>query len=230
MFRARKKFMNAKSFKQILGPDSGADVILYKKFFEEPVAQRLFKTLFAETEWQQERITIFGKTMPIPRLTAWCGEPGKTYTYSGIRVESSPWTDALLEIKTRIEEESETTFNSVLLNYYRHGRDSVAWHADDEKELGKNPAIGSVSFGAMRAFEMKPKHKTRASEKLSVPLEDGDYLLMRGATQHNWLHQIPKVKAAATGVDQTELLSQTSEPVERINLTFRRIIDWADIA
>ena len=111
--------------------------------------------------WQQEEIKLYGRVIPLPRLTAWFGDEGKTYMYSGITVEPEPWTPTLLQIKNRIEEVSDVTFNSVLLNYYRNERDSVSWHSDDEPELGKNPIIGSVSFGDVRTFQLK--HKTDKS-------------------------------------------------------------------
>ena len=126
--------------------------------------------------------------------------------YSGITVEPEPWTPTLLEIKSRIEEVSNVTFNSVLLNYYRNERDSVSWHSDDEPELGKNPIIGSVSFGDVRTFQLK--HKTNKSLTISRDLPDGSYIEMAGSTQHHWLHQIPK---------------RTRKIGPRINLTFRII-------
>jgi alkylated DNA repair dioxygenase AlkB len=142
----------------------------------------------------------------LPRLTAWYGDPAKTYVYSGITVRSLEWIAPLLEIKRRIEGVSDYSFNSVLLNRYRNGSDSVSWHADDEPELGQNPLIGSVSFGEARSFQMKHKF---LDEKRKIILEHGSYLLMKGSTQHYWLHQIPKSKRALG---------------ERINLTFRDII------
>ena len=126
--------------------------------------------------------------------------------YSGITVEPKPWTPILSEIKTRVEEVSNVTFNSVLLNYYRNERDSVSWHSDDEPELGENPIIGSVSFGDVRTFQLR--HKTDKSLKISKELPDGSYLLMAGSTQHHWEHQIPK---------------RTRQIGPRINLTFRVI-------
>lgn len=190
-----------------------AEVRFYPQLFTAPEADRLFETLLAETDWTQEQIKICGKTIDIPRLTAWCGDPGKVYTYSGIRLRASPWTPALAEIKERVEKLGTERFNSVLLNRYRNGADSVAWHSDDEPELGKNPPIGSVSLGAQRKFQMK--HKTDHTQKLvNIPLTHGSYLLMRGATQHHWRHQLPKTK----------------KPVgERINLTFRTIRDWGEL-
>ncbi len=142
----------------------------------------------------------------MPRLTAWYGDEGRTYAYSGIVQTPIPWNDTLLTIKNRIEPLSNTIFNSVLLNRYRNGNDSVSWHSDDERELGKNPVIASVSFGQTRQFQFKNKHDS--SRRMAIDLVDGSFLLMQGPTQHHWLHQIPKSK---------------KEMKERINLTFRVI-------
>jgi len=141
---------------------------------------------------------------------AWYGDPHRSYSYSGITMESEPWTEPLLEIKARIEEVSATTFNSVLINLYRDGRDGVGWHSDDEPELGEHPVIGSVSFGGVRNFVLRHKRKKHEGHRLRVELHltHGSYLLMRGETQRFWMHQIPK----------------TEEHVgPRINLTFRQI-------
>ena len=180
---------------------------LYPHFFLPKERETFFTQLKDNVSWQQEKIKLYGRTIPLPRLTAWFGDEGKTYMYSGITVEPEPWTPILLEIKSRIEEVSDVTFNSVLLNYYRNERDSVSWHSDDEPELGKNPIIGSVSFGDARTFQLK--HKTDKSIKVqSIDLPDGSYLEMAGSTQHHWLHQIPK---------------RTRKIGPRINLTFRVI-------
>ncbi len=181
-----------------------ADLLYFRYLFPKSDADRLFLALQQEIHWQQEKITLYGKTHDVPRLTAWYGDPSKTYTYSGITVESRPWTPILMEIKREIEAVSNTTFNSVLLNRYRAGSDGVSWHADDEPELGTNPTIGSVSFGQSRPFQMKHRfdHKVRKS----VDLDHGSCLLMKGRTQHYWLHQVPKTRRAVG---------------ERINLTFR---------
>ena len=178
---------------------------LYPHLFS-PVERKTFLTQLKENvNWQQEEIKLYGRSIPLPRLTAWFGDEGKTYMYSGITVQPEPWTPILLEIKSRIEEVSNVTFNSVLLNYYRNERDSVSWHSDNEPELGKNPIIGSVSFGDVRTFQLK--HKTDKSIKVqSIDLPDGSYLEMAGSTQHHWLHQIPK---------------RTRKIGTRINLTFR---------
>ena len=143
----------------------------------------------------------------VPRLTAWYGDEGTGYIYSGIRNVPLPWTPALIEVKRAIEPLSGVVFNSVLLNRYRTGKDSVSWHADDEPEFGDQPVIASVSFGSTRSFQLK--HKKRKELKVSVELTHGSLLIMRGGTQANWLHQIPK----------------TGRPVEeRLNLTFRVVV------
>ena len=142
-----------------------------------------------------------------PRLTAWYGDAGIAYRYSGITMQPEPWTRMLNEIKTRLEKFSGFTFNSVLLNLYRDGQDSMGWHRDDEKELGKNPAIGSVSFGDCRKFMIR--HVQDRSLKNAINITNGSLLLMAGEMQHYWQHSIPKT-AKPAGV--------------RINLTFRKII------
>ena len=178
---------------------------LYPEFFSPEDRETFFNQL-KKINWQQEEIKLYGRTIPLPRLTAWFGDEGKTYMYSGITVEPEPWTPTLSKIKNRIEKVSEGKFNSVLLNYYRNERDSVSWHSDDEPELGQNPIIGSVSFGDVRTFQLK--HKTDKSPTISIDLPDGSYLEMAGSTQHHWLHQIPK---------------RTRKIGPRINLTFRII-------
>jgi alkylated DNA repair dioxygenase AlkB len=192
-------------FHRIELPD--ADIQHYAALFSTSEADRLFLQLRREIDWQQEYISLYGTPRAVPRLTAWYGEPGTTYTYSGIRHKAASWLPVLQCIRQRIERVSCAAFNSVLLNFYRDGADSVAWHADDEPELGRNPVIGSVSFGASRVFQVK--HKRQRALKHAIALEHGSYLLMQGATQHHWLHQVPKTRGA-TG--------------ERINLTYRRVM------
>ena len=182
-----------------------ADVLYFSRLFGPSEANSLFLQLQQNIEWQQEKIKLYGQVHDLPRLTAWYGDPAKTYSYSGISIRSLEWVEALLEIKRRIESVSDYSFNSVLLNRYRNGSDGVSWHADDEPELGQNPVLGSVSFGEARPFQLK--HKT-LDEKRKIILVNGSYLLMKGRTQHCWLHQIPKSK---------RILG------ERINLTFRLI-------
>lgn len=192
------------SFHRIEIPDS--DIVLYPELFSQKEADSFLHTLIDDVAWKQEQIKLYGKVHDIPRLTAWYGDPGKTYIYSGIRADSLPWTGALLEIKRRIESVSGGIFNSVLLNFYRKGSDNVSWHSDDEPELGKNPVIGSVSFGQERIFQLKHKHDKLL--KQSVLLPHGSLFVMRGSTQANWLHQVPK---------------SSREMKPRINLTFRSV-------
>jgi len=185
---------------------SDADVTLYQSLYSTIDADLLFNELKREIIWEQEYIEMYGQKHKVPRLTAWYGDENRTYTYSGITSYSRPWISCLLSIKEKIETISQASFNSVLLNFYRSGADGVAWHSDDEYELGKNPVIGSVSFGQTRPFQMK--HKKKANERERINLGHGDFLLMKGGTQHHWVHQIPKSK---------------TEMKERINLTFRRV-------
>ncbi|MBF2046567.1 MAG: alpha-ketoglutarate-dependent dioxygenase AlkB family protein [Leptolyngbya sp. IPPAS B-1204] len=183
------------------------EVLLYKNFFTAAESQIFLAKLFAEINWQQDAMQIFGKSVALPRLTAWYGDAGKSYTYSGLEQHPKPWTPILEVIKTRVEAVAQTRFNGVLLNLYRNGQDSVAWHSDDEPELGPNPVIGSVSFGGTRRFCFKHR---QTQQKVEILLTHGSFLLMRGETQHYWLHQVPK----------------TQQPVEpRINLTFRVIAE-----
>lgn len=183
------------------------NVLLYRTLFDKKESNQLFSDLCNNTTWKQESIKLYGKLVSIPRQTAWYGDSGKSYTYSKIAMTPEPWTTTLLVIKSKIEDLSGVQFNSVLLNLYRDGSDSVAWHSDNESELGENPVIGSVSFGATRRFMFK--HKSRKELKKEVDLTHGSFLLMKGTTQHFWQHQIPKT-------------AKRIEP--RINLTFRVII------
>ena len=182
------------------------EVILYENFFELEDSNQLFQELYSDIKWRQETIKMFGKCNPIPRLSAWYGDEGKSYIYSGIEHHPESWTPALLIIRNKIEEVSQFKFNSVLLNLYRDGKDRVSWHSDDEPELGKNPVIGSVSFGATRRFYLK--HKQDKERKVAIDLSHGSFLLMRGETQHYWQHQITKTAKVVS---------------PRINLTFRLV-------
>jgi len=184
-----------------------ANVILYRNFFSYEKASELFRRLRSEIAWRQEKVNLYGRQHDIPRLSAWYGDNAEVYTYSGLRSVASAWTTTLDEVKKEVESNIGVGFNSVLANLYRTGADGVSWHSDDEKELGPSPVIASVSLGESRVFQMK--HKTNKNLKYSIPLNSGSLLLMSGATQHNWLHQIPKTK---------KLLN------ERINLTFRTIV------
>ncbi|MEM8509012.1 MAG: alpha-ketoglutarate-dependent dioxygenase AlkB [Bacteroidota bacterium] len=183
-----------------------AEISYFPAFFSKEIADRYFVALRSQVSWQQDNITVFGKTYPQPRLTALFGNNGKSYSYSNITMHPHVFTPELAQIKKEIESISETVFTTCLLNLYRDGKDSNGWHADDEKELGQNPVIASVSFGAPRFFHLR--HNQNKALKHKVLLEHGSLLLMQGTTQHFWKHQIPKT-AKKVG--------------ERINLTFRNI-------
>ncbi len=187
-------------------PDGAWDY--WPALFAPDEARALFAELRERLAWRQHAIRLQGRTIPVPRLDVWYGDPGKRYAYSGIVLEPEPWEPRLLAIKVRIEAATGHAFNSVLANLYRDGRDSVAWHSDDEPELGRDPVIASLSFGAERDFCLRHK-RLRALPTEVLRLASGSLLLMTGATQHHWRHCVPK---------RAGLL----EP--RINLTFRRIV------
>ena len=183
-----------------------ADIKYYPAIFDIEKADEIFHKLLNEIPWQLDNITVFGKTHPQPRLTALFGNEGKPYGYSNIIMQPHHWSPLVMYIKDQVEKICEENFTTVLLNNYRDGKDSNGWHADNEKELGRNPIIASVSFGAERVFQIK--HNTITSLKQSIILEHGSLLIMKGTTQHFWKHQIPK----------------TAKPIgQRINLTFRII-------
>ncbi|MDB9483855.1 alpha-ketoglutarate-dependent dioxygenase AlkB, partial [Dolichospermum circinale CS-537/05] len=163
------KLENQVNKKTIISTDG--EVILYQNFFNTQESSQLFEDLSSKVKWKQEIIQIFGKKMPIPRLTAWYGDEGKSYTYSGIEQHPEPWNTTLQFIKSKVEEIAKVSFNSVLLNLYRHGKDSVSWHSDDEPELGKNPIIASVSFGATRRFSLRHKHSK--NHRIAIDLTSG---------------------------------------------------------
>jgi alkylated DNA repair dioxygenase AlkB len=188
-------------------PDLPPELLDYRPgFFNLPESESLLKTFISTIPWTQEIIKMYGKLMKTPRLTAWYGDNDKDYTFSGTKYHPIPWTDELLMIRNRIEPIAGIRFNSVLLNYYRDGNDSVAWHSDDEYELGTNPVIASVSFGQVRRFDVR--HKRDHERKYSIYLENGSLLLMKGNLQHDWEHQIPKSNKSLKA---------------RVNLTFRVI-------
>lgn len=185
-------------------PDS--DIVYYSNFLDKASADHYVSFFKENIAWQQDNIKVYGKTYPQPRLTALFGDNGKPYSYSNITMQPYEFTKELLHLKQRIETKTKAIFTSCLLNLYRNGRDSNGWHADDEKELGPNPVIASLSLGQKRFFHLK--HREKKNLKHKILLEHGSLLLMQGETQHHWLHQIPK----------------TSRPIkERINLTFRVI-------
>lgn len=174
-------------------------------FFDKTTSDNYLQTLLNTIDWKQEKMNMYGKELLFPRLTAWYGDNDKPYSFSGITLKPKQWTTELLEIKSKVETKTDVLFNSVLLNRYRNGNDSISWHTDAEKELGKNPIIASVNFGATREFQLR---HIQTKEKLSIQLSHGSLLIMLGELQHFWQHQIPKTKKPVS---------------ERINLTFRVI-------
>ena len=183
-----------------------AELTYFPNFFTKKNADIFFQQLRTEIPWRQDNITVFGKTHKQPRLTALYSQNSKTYTYSGITMEPLLFSTTLKTILTKIVEETARTFTTVLLNLYRDGSDSNGWHADDEKELGINPVIASISLGSERFFHFK--HKKQKELRYNLLLKHGSLLIMEGEMQHYWLHQIPKSKQVIG---------------ERINLTFRTI-------
>jgi alkylated DNA repair dioxygenase AlkB len=196
-----------------------ADILFIENFFSKKEADTLFKELLENIAWQQGEISMFGKKVLEPRLTAWYGDAGKTYKYSGKTNIPLAWNAPLLAIKSKIEEEVTPSrlsrdvpsvfraiFNSVLLNLYRNGNDSMGFHSDNEPELGKNPTIASVNFGESRRFIFKRKDNNL--EKHELLLTHGSLLIMAGEMQHYWLHGVPK---------------EPKKTNERINLTFRKL-------
>ncbi len=195
--------MPGEEWEQLPLPD--AAVYYVPAFFSKEESDGYFAQLQRQVDWQQEHVRLFGKKIPMPRLTAWYGD--KDYTYSGLQNKPRPWLPLLLELKQAVEQRTGNSYNSVLLNFYRSGSDSMGWHSDDEPTLGQNPSIASLSFGGTRRFGFR--HKTnKALKNQYLTLQHGSLLLMQGPTQHFWQHSIPKTAA-------------TVEP--RINLTFRQV-------
>lgn len=184
-------------------PDAEIDYV--PQFINDADGWSLFERVLQESEWRQERITIFGKSHLTPRLSCWMGDEGLDYTYSDITMTPVPWSDTVRRIKHQLESQTDEHFNSVLINYYRDGQDSNGWHSDDEPELGTYPIIASLSLGDSRDFKLR--HKTNKNLSHTLSLEHGSLLMMRGSTQQSWQHQIPK-RAKANA---------------RLNLTFRTI-------
>jgi alkylated DNA repair dioxygenase AlkB len=185
---------------------SNGEYVYFPNFFDKKSSDSYLDTFLDEVPWKQEEMNMYGKVIPFPRLTAWYGEVNKAYSFSGITLQPLPWTKEILEIKERIQPRCRVNFNSVLLNRYRNGNDSISWHTDAEKELGLNPLIASVNFGAERKFQLRHK---KTNEKIELLLKHGSLLIMKGELQHYWQHQIPKTKKAVG---------------ERVNLTFRVIL------
>ncbi|MGZ8136545.1 MAG: alpha-ketoglutarate-dependent dioxygenase AlkB family protein [Methylococcaceae bacterium] len=194
-------------------PDCGSNIIpfdgelyLIRQFYQQPESDRLFSSLYSGLVWQEETIFIFGKWLKVPRLMCWYGDTDACYRYSGVNHQPLPWTLELQQIKNRVEQQCGGIFNSVLANLYRDGKDSMGCHADDEKELGVNPVIASLSFGDERLFKL---HHKSSKQTLDILLDHGDLLIMSGSLQSHWQHSLPKTRR---------------QKQARINLTYRKII------
>jgi alkylated DNA repair dioxygenase AlkB len=191
-------------------PLAGADLLFDPRWLPGAAADKLFKNLRdpvqAGIDWEVHRLRIFGREVDSPRLSRWIGDPGASYRYSGVRFEPTSWPRALTVVRKAVNAAAGEEFNSVLANLYRDGNDTMGWHSDDEPELGIQPIIASLSLGATRKFVLKSRGPD--GDKLEVQLTHGSLLVMRGDTQKNYKHSLPRTRKS-TG--------------ERINLTFRRI-------
>jgi alkylated DNA repair dioxygenase AlkB len=185
-----------------------ADLLYIEDGLSPQDADAFHSTLLVETNWREEGVMVWGKRHKQPRLVAWHGDPGATYTYSGSRMIPVPWTPTLLDIRSRVESVAERSFNSVLLNLYRDERDSMGWHSDNEPELGPNPVIASVSLGETREFQLRHKRR-KELPTAKLKLTHGSILVMRGTTQMFWEHCLKR---------------ESTKHGKRINLTFRTIL------
>lgn len=178
----------------------------YGKILSGQEAHFFYQKLMDSIAWKNDEAVIFGKHIITKRKVAWYGDSRYSYTYSNTTKEALLWTKELLILKKLVEEITQTHYNSCLLNLYHDGNEGMAWHSDDEKALGKDTSIASLSFGATRRFSLKHK---QTQETLSIDLESGSLLEMKGTTQTHWLHSLPKTKRVST---------------PRINLTFRTMV------
>ena len=182
-------------------------VRIEKNFFNQVDSNELLKKLISDLPWESMAIKMFGKDITIPRLQCWVGDKGCDYKYSGKKLNRQDWTEDLIMIREKIYKELNIDFNSVLVNYYRDGKDSMGWHSDNERELGPNPTIASISLGSERDLVFRNKIN---KEVLPIPQTHGCLILIDGKTQKNWQHAIKKTRKVIG---------------PRINLTFRNIID-----
>ncbi len=182
------------------------EVIYYGRILTPAVANAYLDELTRSVNWKNDEMVIYGKHFITQRKAAWYGDQNYSYTYSGTTKQASLWTAELREIKTLVEKHCGSIFNSCLLNLYHNGGEGMSWHSDDERSLGNDIVIASLSFGAERKFSFK--HKT-TKQTTSIDLENGSLLVMKGTTQRNWLHSVPKT-------------TKIKQP--RINLTFRTIV------
>ena len=181
-----------------------ADLLYWPALLPAETADRWMAAIAGEVKWERHEVRIAGRNVPCPRLSAWHGDEGAAYAYSGTRYLPRPWSPALREARALVEQRVGARFNSVLLNLYRDGADGMGWHADDEPELGRRPVIASLSLGAARRFRLR--HRQREATPIGLELAHGSLLLMRGNTQHCWQHALAKTR-------------RTVGP--RLNLTFR---------
>lgn len=191
-----------------------AEARYWPHFLDRSNAWQLLEHLIAKVPYRQDKIMMFGRPVLQPRLVCWMADSGFNLKYSGLIMEPTPWDPEVLVLKQQVEALTNATYNSVLINYYRDGQDSMGWHADNEKELGLNPIIASVSLGASRKFCLKPNQSTDGSptQTISLLLEHGSLLLMGPGVQNQYKHQLPKT---------TKTLGT------RINLTFRKMLTSA---
>tara|TARA_R110000744_G_scaffold160969_7_gene277371 strand:+ start:5596 stop:6228 length:633 start_codon:yes stop_codon:yes gene_type:complete len=198
-------FPSASSDEAEILPLPDGDFRYFQHFLSSQEADTYYKRLLESLAWRQDDIKMYGKQVKIPRLQAWYGDEDALYQYSGLDLPPIPWTEELHTLKVRCEKASESVFNSVLANCYRDGQDSMAWHSDDEPELGHRPVIASLSLGQVRNFDLK--HRT-SGQRHRLPLEHGSLFIMAGNSQTHWLHSLAKT---------------TKSLAPRINLTFRLV-------
>jgi alkylated DNA repair dioxygenase AlkB len=184
-----------------------ANLKYYANFIPPAQATSIMQSLQQSLSWQQEQITLYGKTHDVPRLQAWYGDENAGYQYSNLSMRPLQWDPALLELKQKCENISNSRFNSVLANLYRHGQDGMGRHADNEPELGQQPVIASLSFGEIRNLDF---YHNQTKQKIRLPLRNGSLLVMSGDTQTYWQHSVAKTKKVLTA---------------RVNLTFRRVFN-----
>lgn len=200
-------FSNHENASFVEVPIEGGELLLMHDFLSPEEAHSLFRTLLETIQWKEEYIEIYGKRHLLQREIAWYGDSDKTYTYSALTLKPLPWTPELFDLKQRIEKLTNETFNTVLLNKYRHGNDKVSWHSDHEKEFGRKTTIASLSLGVTRHFDIRSKKDK--TNKYRIDLHSGSLLIMKGEFQHHWEHQVPRQKNITS---------------IRINLTFRQMI------
>ncbi len=179
--------------------------VYYPNFLESSHAGRLLELFWSELQWQHQTIHLYGQPFKQPRLSCWYGDPGTHYSYSGLNLDPLPWHRRLLDLKSQLENELQTSFNSMLANAYRDGSDSMGWHTDDEEELGSQPVIASISLGECRRFLIRPNNG-RAS--IRMDLDHGSLLVMQGNSQREYKHALPKSRRMMN---------------LRINLTYRMV-------